>query len=372
MSLGLPPDGSAFACVSRKRRQVIRGASSKAELWPHLVQAVVDAPDVDTVHSLVSEIRAAMGVSKVVPVWVEEQMQRLSAQTTPRPVASTAPPHSVTPRALPGPLPEQGYVGLRLHGQKGVSLDALRQALLHHLGSDLGVDELTVRVVSWMRGCMDAQHWHAAAGGHFEMFIPVEGVTVRISSRRIDGTPVTLEAPGAAAHPIKRQRLEPSPVFSGRPQAPLPAPLSASTPAPRLLAPSPQPTAVPRGDGPYLTFPHRLLPVLGETSLQPRPHNPRPHSRSPRRGPRDSRGWSPARRSRSPRGRRSCTPPSRRDRRRPASPARRPVTELRSRNSTAVAAPSRRSPPPAPRREGRPAVAWGQARDVPGGQQGPF
>ena len=52
--LGLPPDGSAFACVSRERRQVIRGARSKAELWPHLVHAGVDAPDVDTVHSLES------------------------------------------------------------------------------------------------------------------------------------------------------------------------------------------------------------------------------------------------------------------------------------------------------------------------------
>ena len=83
MSLGLPLEGSAFAEVSRERRQAIRGARSKPALWSHLVQAVVAAPDVPTVHSLVAEIRDAVGISRTVPAWVEEQMQQFNAPASP-------------------------------------------------------------------------------------------------------------------------------------------------------------------------------------------------------------------------------------------------------------------------------------------------
>jgi hypothetical protein len=194
----------------------MRGCSSLGQLWPHLVDAVAAVSDLPDLRSLEQDILRSVGVPESCPDWVakfKESLPALSPAAAPAQSARVVPPLPPAPLQPPvgaGALPP--LVGLRLWGHRGLPLEAVRGALIAHLGADLGLNELAMSVGSWVHGRLDRARWDAVSNGAPEVVIPDPiggGPRLHVTTQRFDGTPL----------PVPSAGLAPPTVSGGRPRS---------------------------------------------------------------------------------------------------------------------------------------------------------
>ena len=253
---------------------------------------------------------------------------------------SAPPPPGPPPRWAPTASAPQTAEAqpVRVSGARGLPLDVLRRELLRQLGTDLGVTERAVLVNHWMFGRTDTQTWAAVARGAPEVVLNVGGQVVCVSSCRLSGEPMTVVPPGAPK-PATPYNRKPKIVAASAPVTAAPMPVAV------------RPTAIGAASwGPsFVHVPASVPPTRGDRD---RPRSPaRRRERSPERSP-------PRRRQR-----RSPSPPP---------PARRPSFPLSG-------PPSRRRPTPNARdgsdrgtRPVRPSTGYSEVSGLPGGRQGRY